>query len=44
MKIIQISVIKSGDFTNIYGLGDNGKLYVYLYKGGAWREWKQTPQ
>lgn len=42
MKVIQITAVANGDFTNIYGLTDDGKVCFYHYKTGSWKLWKPS--
>lgn len=42
MKIIQIMPVKNGDFTNVFGLSEDNKVYTYSYKTGSWKQFKAT--
>lgn len=42
MKIIQIMPVKNGDFTNVFGLSADNKVYTYSYTKGSWRQFKQV--
>lgn len=42
MKIIQIIPVLNGDFTNVWGLSEDNKVYTYSYKTGNWKQFKST--
>lgn len=43
MKIVQIiPVVGDNNFTNVWGLSDDNKVYTYSYKTGSWKLFKQT--
>lgn len=42
MKIVQITPVKNGDFTNFFGLGEDGKVYSYSFVRGSWKLFKKT--
>lgn len=42
MKIIQIMPVKNGDYTNVFGLSEDNKVFTYSYKTGNWKQFKQT--
>lgn len=42
MKIIQIMPVKNGEYTNVFGLSDDNKVFTYSYKTGNWKQFKQT--
>jgi len=42
MKIIQITPVARGEFTNFFGLAEDGKIYTYSWKNGSWKLFKQA--
>ena len=42
MKIIQITPVKNGEFTNFFGLTEDNKVYTYSWKTGNWKQFKEA--
>lgn len=42
MKIIQIIPVLNGSFTNVWGLGEDNKVYTYSYKTGNWKQFVEA--